>query len=350
MKHQVTLQDLADSMPLMTWIANEHGETIYLNARWQDYAGDINSIEETVYPPDRKRVDQSWHAAVAAGMPFESEHRLIDKHGEPRWFLVRAVRFVDKKDGAIRYYGTCTDIHEQKLVSESRREANEAKDRFLATLSHELRTPLTPVNSLIGVLREDPGLLAEDPSILDIIQRNLDAELRLIDDLLDLSRIITGKLTVNMQRLSIHELLKETVAMVHSEFLKHEVKVTQHHEAQRCYVKGDYQRLSQVFANLLKNAAKFSLAGQVVTIETHNEGNDIIVEIRDQGIGIESKHLQQIFEPFEQTEQGSLHRYQGLGLGLTIAKRIVDLHQGQITAKSEGKDKGTSLFVRLHTV
>jgi signal transduction histidine kinase len=172
----------------------------------------------------------------------------------------------------------------------------------------------------------------------------------LIDDLLDLSRIITGKLTVNMQRVNMHELLKETAAMVHSEFLKHEVKLVQHHNATRQYVKGDYQRLSQVFANLLKNAAKFSLSGQTVTIETSNEGNDIVVEIRDQGIGIEPKLLQQIFEPFEQTEQGSLHRYQGLGLGLTIAKRIVDLHQGWIRAESDGKDKGSSLFVALHTV
>jgi PAS domain S-box-containing protein len=337
-------------MPLMTWIANEHGETIYLNSRWQDYTGNMGSIEEAIHPNDRERVTRQWKSAVAAGMPFESEHRLIDTHGESRWFLVRAVRFVDKKDGAIRYYGTCTDINEQKLVSEARREANEAKDRFLATLSHELRTPLTPINSLIGVLREDPKLLLDDPSILDIIQRNLDAELRLIDDLLDLSRIITGKFTVNMQRVDVHELLKETAAMVHSEFLKNEVKLVQHHTAVRHAVKGDYQRLSQVFANLLKNAAKFSLSGQTVTIETRNDGPDLEVEIRDQGVGIEPKHLKQIFEPFEQTEQGSLHRYQGLGLGLTIAKRIVDLHAGQISAQSEGKDKGTSLFVKLRTI
>jgi PAS domain S-box-containing protein len=350
MKHQVTLQDLADSMPLMTWIANEHGETIYLNARWQDYAGEMTSIEEAIHPAERERVSQQWHAAVAAGLPFESEHRMIDRHGDARWFLVRAVRFVDKKDGAIRYYGTCTDIHEQKLVSESRREANEAKDRFLATLSHELRTPLTPVNSLIGVLREDPNLLIEDPSILDIIQRNLDAELRLIDDLLDLSRIITGKLTVNMQRVNIHELLKETAAMVHPEFLKCDVKLVQHPNAVRHFVKGDYQRLSQVFANLLKNAAKFSKSGQVVSIITSNEGSDVVIEIKDEGIGIEPRLLQQIFEPFEQTEQGSLHRYQGLGLGLTIAKRIVDLHEGTIRAASEGKDKGTSLFVSLRSI
>jgi signal transduction histidine kinase len=337
-------------MPLMTWIANEHGETIYLNARWQDYTGNMNSIEEAIHPAERERITVQWKAAVAAGLPFESEHRMVDVNGEFRWFLVRAVRFVDKKDGAIRYYGTCTDINEQKLVSEARREANEAKDRFLATLSHELRTPLTPVNSLIGVLREDPSLLLEDPSILDIIQRNLDAELRLIDDLLDLSRIVTGKFTVNMQRVNVHDLLKETAAMVHSEFLKNEVKLTQRHNAQRHAVKGDFQRLSQVFANLLKNAAKFSLSSQTVMIETRNEGDDLIVEIRDQGVGIEPALLQQIFEPFEQTEQGSLHRYQGLGLGLTIAKRIVDLHGGQITAYSEGKDKGTSLFVRLNTI
>jgi signal transduction histidine kinase len=206
------------------------------------------------------------------------------------------------------------------------------------------------VNSLIGVLREDPHLLIEDPSILDILQRNLDAELRLIDDLLDLSRIITGKFTVNMQRVNAHELLKETAAMVHSEFLKNEVKLAQDHKATRFAVKGDHQRLSQVFANLLKNAAKFSASGQTVLIETRNEGADLVVEIRDQGVGIEPKHLQQIFEPFEQTEQGSLHRYQGLGLGLTIAKRIVDLHEGSISAQSEGKDKGTSLFVRLRTI
>ena len=138
--------------------------------------------------------------------------------------------------------------------------------------------------------------------------------------------------------------------MVHSEFLKNEVKLAQDHKATRFAVKGDHQRLSQVFANLLKNAAKFSASGQTVLIETQNEGADLVVEIRDQGVGIEPKHLQQIFEPFEQTEQGSLHRYQGLGLGLTIAKRIVDLHEGSISAQSEGKDKGTSLFVRLRTI
>ncbi|HET6510946.1 MAG TPA: PAS domain-containing sensor histidine kinase [Candidatus Kapabacteria bacterium] len=351
MKHEVALQDLADAMPLMTWIANETGETIYLNARWTDFAGrSLQTFTDAVYPADLERVNTKWHEAIAAGQTFEGEYRMVNAYGDPRWFLVRAVRFVDKKDGAIRYYGTCTDVHEQKLISEALREASEAKDRFLATLSHELRTPLTPINSLIGVLREDPGLIAEDPSILDIIQRNLDAELRLIDDLLDLSRIITGKFTVNMERVDIHELLRESAAMVHPEFLKCDVKIRHEQNARRHYVSGDAHRLNQVFSNLLKNAAKFSHAGQTVTISTNDVDGDLVVSIKDEGIGIEPRMLQQIFEPFEQTEQGSLHRYQGLGLGLTIAKRIVELHEGKISAESRGKNQGTTLHVRLKTV
>lgn len=351
MKHEVALQDLADAMPLMTWIANETGESIYLNARWNDFAGrPVQSFTDPIVPVDRERVIPKWQQAIADAKTFESEYRMVNAYGDPRWFLVRAVRFVDKKDGAIRYYGTCTDVHEQKLISEAMREASEAKDRFLATLSHELRTPLTPINSLIGVLREDPGLIVEDPSILDIIQRNLDAELRLIDDLLDLSRIITGKFTVNMERIDIHDLLRESAAMVHPEYVKCEVKLKHEHQAKRHYVSGDAHRLNQVFSNLLKNAAKFSHAGQTVTISTKDQDGDLIVSIRDEGIGIEPRMLRQIFEPFEQTEQGSLHRYQGLGLGLTIAKRIVELHEGQISAESKGRNEGTTLHVRLRTV
>jgi PAS domain S-box-containing protein len=351
MKHEVTLQDLADSMPLMTWIANELGETIYFNARWTDYTGKSDlTLEEVIHPADRERAMRLWHEAVNGGKPYDIELRLIDKNDNSRWFLVRAVRFVHQKDGAIRYYGTCTDINEQKLASIAMREASEAKDRFLATLSHELRTPLTPVNSLVGVLREDPALLQHDPTILDIIQRNLDAELRLIDDLLDLSRIITGKFSVSMQKTDLHDVLHETALMVHPEFTKHEVVLIKEFNAKESCVIGDPQRLAQLFSNIMKNAAKFSSPGQRITVSTRNDGREIVVAIKDEGIGIEREHLEKIFEPFEQTEQGSLHRYQGLGLGLTISKRIVDLHDGAISAQSEGKGKGSTFFVRFRTV
>lgn len=224
-------------------------------------------------------------------------------------------------------------------------EANAAKDRFLAMLSHELRTPLSPIVHAVTLLQE----IECPPDIrehIDIIQRNVRLEARLIDDLLDLARIRNGKLRLELQPVDVHEALRQAVKICQPELAARRIKVVEKLEAPEPYVRGDFARLQQVFWNLLTNAAKFSPEDSTIEMSTFasEPGGAIHVEITDQGIGIVSEKLDLIFDAFEQVGRRSRA---GLGLGLAICKALVQMHSGAITAQSEGVNRGTKFIVRL---
>ncbi len=234
-----------------------------------------------------------------------------------------------------------TELQRQKEAAEA---ANAAKDRFLANLSHELRTPLTPVLIWAGAMANDPALSEELRDGLQMVCRNVELEARLIDDLLDLTRITRGKLQLNLRNADAHELLRHAMEIVRSDITARDITLHAAFEATHGSVVVDPARLQQVFWNVLRNAAKFTPPGGSISVRTFNSTPaNFDVEVSDTGIGIEPQHLEKIFDAFEQVAS----RGEGLGLGLAISKAVVEMHGGSIRASSPGPGKGATFSIAL---
>jgi two-component system CheB/CheR fusion protein len=235
------------------------------------------------------------------------------------------------------------ELKRQKEAAES---ANAAKDRFLAALSHELRTPLTPILIWAGGMADDPSLSSDVRDGLEMVCRNVELEARLIDDLLDLTRIARGKLQLNLRKSNAHQLLGHAMEIVRDEISSRNLRLSVELNATDHIILADESRLQQAFWNVLKNASKFTPGEGAVTVRTSNpQPNAIWIEISDTGIGIEPEYLDKIFEAFE---QGGT-RKEGLGLGLAISKAIVEMHKGSIRAFSDGPGKGAKFVIDLQT-
>jgi PAS domain S-box-containing protein len=228
--------------------------------------------------------------------------------------------------------------------------ANEAKDEFLATLSHELRTPLTPALAAASFMAENISELPEKFSNdVHMIRRNVQLEARLIDDLLDLTRISTGKIELHEQRVDAHAVARDALVMARSDIHRKKLSITTNWEAIHHHIWADPVRIEQVFWNLINNAVKFTGPGGEITLQTWNENGNFHFGITDTGIGIEADKQESLFKAFEQGERGMTRRFGGLGLGLAICKNLVELHRGTIVVNSRGRGFGTTATVALKT-
>src|SRR5437660_11490710 len=229
--------------------------------------------------------------------------------------------------------------------------ANAAKDQFLALLSHELRNPLSPVIAMVGELEATTPRSPKLREALEVIRRNVELEARLIDDLLDVTRIAKGKLQLSFEVVDVHEILRRAYEICREDLAKKSIEVKFELDAQGVHVEGDPARLQQVFWNLVKNSVKFTPANGRITIMTSNIlPDEIEVRITNTGIGIEPEKVEKIFNAFEQGQTSITGRFGGLGLGLAISKAMVDAHRGKIHVESPGKDKGATFIVELKTV
>ena len=261
--------------------------------------------------------------------------------------------------GKIRGFSKVTrDITDQirsrefEAEKNAAQKASKAKDDFLAALSHELRTPLTPALAaatyLQGNAEKLPPEFVED---IEIIKRNVQLQARLIDDLLDLTRIARGKLHLELEDCDAHTIIENALETAHSAIAAKQLKVATELEAKECHVLADCIRLQQVFWNLINNAVKFTSQGGQITIRTSNDKSKRFhFEITDTGIGIEPQRLASLFQPFEQADPSVTRQFGGLGLGLAISKRLVDLHHGRIEADSRGRSFGATFKVTLDTL
>jgi signal transduction histidine kinase/DNA-binding response OmpR family regulator len=234
---------------------------------------------------------------------------------------------------------------EAQRAREEAEAASRAKDRFLAMLSHELRTPLTPVITSIINLEADEFVTPRIRQALLVMRRNVELEARLIDDLLDLTRVGTGKIHLSMETVNAHGLLKNAVEICRADIEAKLLDLDMHLDAEDIHVHGDPARMQQIFWNLIRNAMKFTHQGRI-SLVTRNQDGRFHIEIADTGIGMEEILLERIFKPFEQGENGS---YGGLGLGLTITKALVDLHSGEIHVSSQGPGHGSTFTVSFPT-
>lgn len=237
-----------------------------------------------------------------------------------------------------------------RAAKEAAEVASQAKDRFLAVLSHELRTPLTPVLAVVCA-PEPPGLSPEMTADLQMIRRNIELETRLIDDLLDLTRVSRGKLAIDLRPLDAHDVVRRSAEVCMGILSEKRLHLRMRLEASHHHVRGDFARLQQVFWNLLRNAIKFTSDGGSITLRSRNrpEG-ELEVSVCDSGVGIQPELLTRVFDPFEQGGDDVTRRFGGLGLGLSISKGLVELHGGKLFAASAGPQKGSTFTVELPTV
>jgi PAS domain S-box-containing protein len=369
---------MAESVPQLMWTATPDGRPDYFNQRWVQYTGrtvgqsTVDGWKHTLHPQDLPRCVDRWQHSIISGELYEIEARLRRGADDSyRWFLVRALPMRDEQGRIARWFGTCTDIEDQKRaeldLSESRdaaEAANNAKDQFLAVLSHELRTPLMPVLTTVQTLEDEPGVTPDLRDSLEMIRRNVELEARLIDDLLDLTRIAKGKLQLNADTVDLHAAMQSALDICAVEIMQKHLRTSLDLSAANHHVHGDPARLQQVFWNLIKNAVKFTPAHGLISIRSDaaagagagagagaaGDGEAVRIEIRDTGIGIEPAALSRIFDAFEQGGPAINRRFGGLGLGLAISKALIDLHHGKLQAASEGKGRGASFSIQLPTV
>ncbi|HEY2291127.1 MAG TPA: PAS domain S-box protein [Thermoanaerobaculia bacterium] len=318
--------------------------------------GQLDWWRERIHPEDLARVHREIWGAIENGSPsFSSEYRSLHRDGH--WVHVwdKGLIVRDAEGRPVRVVGSTIDVSDRRRAQEelerAHREAqaaNEAKDRFLATLSHELRTPLTPVLAVLSRLEADRGLEGHEDD-LATLRRNVELEARLIDDLLDLTRIASGKLELHRRQVDAREIIEHALSTVRAELEARGLRLDVALAAASHRVWADTPRLTQVLWNLLSNAVKFTPAGGAVAVRSgvDERSRELVIEVRDTGLGIAPDVLPRIFEAFEQTDRRITRKFGGLGLGLAVSRAIVDLHGGRLTAASEGRGRGAAFTARL---
>lgn len=323
---------------------------------------------EVFYTPEQRAAGlPAAHLARAAAEGRTEEENWRQRHDGSRFWTLETVGSL-RADDSGRHLGfavVCRDLSAQRATAEERERllaaaqaarasavaASQAKDQFLAVLSHELRTPLTPVTMAAYALGREPGLSEPARRAVDMIRRNLIVETQLIDDLLEVSRIVHGKLELQLDPVDVHAVVRHALETCEEEIARRGLRLTVALRARRRRVRGDARRLQQVFWNLLKNAVKFTPEGGVITVRTSNPTPDRVrVEVTDTGLGMDAATLARIFAPFEQAGPEVTRRYGGLGLGLSIAHAVVAAHGGQLSAASAGPGRGATFEVELSTI
>ncbi len=361
---------LSEALPHLVLTCGADGNCDFLSKQWLDYTGlDARSSYglawlDAVHPDDREEIRHSWLKAVASGATdYRHELRIRRHDGAYRWFDVRIVAMRDPRGGVNKWFGSCTDIHVQRESTKERErlfaseqaarqaaeEANRAKDRFLAMLSHELRTPLTPVLAGTRLIEQMPDLPAAVRAGVLMIRRNIELEARLIDDLLDLTRVANGKLSLALDTVDVHEVIDAVLELFHSEIQVKQQDVHVELRAQHHYVRGDRARLQQMFWNLVRNAAKFTPDGGHIYVRTRDERMQVLIEVEDTGIGIAPEQIGKLFNAFEQGSHNMTQQFGGLGLGLAVTKALTEAHGGKVTAQSPGAHCGATFSIMLPT-
>lgn len=357
------LRHLADCLPQIVWVARPDGSHEYYNWRWYEFTGRKRGVEiegwsDLFHPDDTDRADQAWATALRSGNHYEIEFRLKRAtDGVYRWFLGRAVPFRDAKGEIVNWFGTCTDIHSLKVAQDALRTARDEieqeshqKDEFLGMVSHELRTPLNAVFGWTRLMQENLLSEAERVEAVNSIMRNAEAQGRLIEDVLDITRIVNQKLSLNRRIHKLGEIARAAVEAVRPSASVKAVSLKSSSEGGNLLVDADRARLQQVVLNLLTNAVKFTPPGGEVRVEVTRAGEFARIEVSDTGKGIAADQLAYIFERFRRGDNHSTRRSGGLGLGLAIAHQLVVMHGGRIEVQSDGEGRGSRFTVLLPIV
>ena len=365
---EARFRELADAMPQIVFAGGPDGHVDYYNRQWYDYTGlsrgTVGDVawDEILHPDDYQKTIEVWSAALRSGELYEKEYRFKRaSDGEYRWFLGRALPVKDAAGNVLRWFGTNTDIHEYKQLQEqnlhlleseraARTEAERTsrlKDEFLATLSHELRTPLNAILGWTQVLRDGHADAEDLAHGLGTIERNARAQTQIIEDLLEMSRIISGKVRLDVQRIDLAPVVQASIDTVLPAAEAKGVRLQVVLDPAARPVSGDPSRLQQVFWNLLSNAIKFTPRGGRVQVVLERVNSHLEVSVIDTGEGIAPEFLPLVFDRFRQADASTTRRHGGLGLGLAIVKQLVELHGGSVQVSSAGLGQGATFRVLL---
>jgi PAS domain S-box-containing protein len=342
---------LAEAMPALIWQIAPDGSFAYINQQLCDYIGaepsQLEDWRNAIHPDDLPRV--ALFRETPSERRLASEEFRVRRHdGEYRWFYVHTAPVLNSDGTPASWICTAIDIDELKRAQQSLAAANQRKDEFLATLGHELRNPLAPIRYAMELWRPDvpPDRLAH---ARDVIERQVTQLVRLVDDLLDASRMTTNKIRLRREPVRLADLMKMTVegAAPLASAAEHHLDVEL--ASPTVWINGDAARLVQAFSNVLNNAVKFTPPGGRISFTAHVRRDEAVVRVRDTGIGIAAEALPHLFVMFHQ-EGNLLERSTGgLGVGLTLAHRLIDMHEGRIEVRSEGIGQGTEVEINLPT-
>jgi PAS domain S-box-containing protein len=321
----------------------------YPVARW---LGEPDFWERHLHPDDRERVVAARRTGAGEGRDHALEYRMLAEDGGERWIRDRATVLCDETGRPRRLLGLMVDVTERRRTEESlarllaqAEEEVQRKDEFLAILGHELRTPLGAITSALHLLRQK---IADDPIVgqaVAIVGRQSRHLTRLMDELLDVARIGSGKMVLDLREVDLNEVVAHSLEALRERLGERAGAVVFAATPAPLVVRGDAVRLAQVVTNLLDNAVKYSPAQSRVEIHLARAGASAVIRVRDAGVGLSAEMLVRIFEPFYQR---SVERSRGgLGLGLTLVRRLVELHGGRVSASSEGPGRGSEFVVRV---
>ena len=309
-------------------------------------------LKQIIHPEDLPGLWAKVEAALSPADPqvFATEYRINRPDGQMRWVEAHGIAtFEGEGDArrAVNFVGTVQDITERKATEEALLEADRRKNRFLAVLAHELRNPLAPIRSAVQVLKLRGSPDPTERRVQDIIDRQLAHLARLVDDLLDVSRITHGKLKLRTESIELTRILDQAIETTRHLPECQGVNLSVALPAEPIYLEADPVRLTQVFANLLHNACKFTPEGGRVRVGAERAGAQVVVRVEDSGIGISREGLPGLFELFSQDDAAPADKPGGLGIGLSLVKGLVELHGGSVEVRSEGPGSGAEFTVRL---
>jgi PAS domain S-box-containing protein len=350
---EVRFRTVADAAPIMIWGSGPDMHCDYFNKQWLDFTG--RTIEQElgdgwsqgVHPEDRSRCLSTYTRSFAARESFVMEYRLQRHDGEYRWVLDTGVpRF--SADGTFSgYIGSCLDITERKRTEEELRGADRRKEVFLAVLSHELRNPLAPIQTSLDLLEQAGANGASLTGELATIRRQVENLQRLVDDLLDVSRISRGTIELRKASVDLSGVIAHAVAAIRPlvDDQRQTLKLSVPEEP--LLLEADSTRLEQILVNLLINAARYTPHEGTIWFSADRNDHEVVIRVRDNGIGIDPDFLGKLFDLFAQDKRRTGRDHNGVGIGLSLVKDLVELHGGTIAASSHGPDMGSEFVVRL---
>jgi PAS domain S-box-containing protein len=347
-------ESLTRALTHIVWITDSQGHftapqptwTAYTGQTWEEHRG--LGWQKAIHPDDLHNLWRGWTAACGEHALFAAEGRMWHAPSRTwRFFEVRAVPNVDAEGTIREWIGTCIDVHDRRTAEHALRVADRRKDEFMAVLAHELRNPLAPIRNAVHVLKVCRGDDTRSTWARSIIERQVDQMSRLLEDLLDVTRIARGKLEVRRDRIELAEPLERAIETSRPLLDAHGHRFEAQLAEQPLPVEGDAPRLAQVFANLLNNAAKYTDRGGVVRLVAGIEDGQAVVRVQDNGMGIDAAMLPHLFRMYTQAAPARERAPGGLGIGLSLVSGLVQMHGGSVEAHSPGAGQGSEFVVRL---
>ncbi|HEV3301942.1 MAG TPA: PAS domain-containing protein [Planctomycetaceae bacterium] len=349
-------RQMAESINEVFWMTDpDVTEVLYVSPAYERVWGrtcrslyeNPRSFLDAVHPDDRERVRATAFERHGRGESTDEEFRIVLPNGAVRWVRDRGFPIKDHSGRVFRKAGIAEDITDRKLAEQALKDADRRKDEFLATLAHELRNPLAPLRNAVELLRQagdDPEISLEARKIME---RQLAHMVRLIDELLDISRVTSGKLQLHRERVELAAAVQSAVEATRPLIEASALELTVTLPRESIFLDADPTRLAQIISNLLNNAAKYTEKGGRIWVSAQRQNGSVAISIRDTGIGLAKEHLSQIFKMFSQVTPALERSQGGLGIGLALVRGLVELHQGTIEVHSNGPGLGSEFIVRL---